>query len=113
MLFAASYLAWTGRWRGWAFRGGGLPAPLWAFPAAGLLLVLAGLDRLGAVSSNSPVGGLVLVLMVTGLALGLWGSRRIGPRWWRELDPRRVATGDGREASGEGGPGKSPRRPGG
>ncbi len=79
VLFAASWLAWTGRWRDWARHAHGPDLPLYVLPTMGMAMMLAVL----AEWVRLPVIFWVVAVAVlfAGFVLGMMGAFWRLPRW--------------------------------
>jgi hypothetical protein len=86
VLLGASWVCWTGRWRGWA-RIAVMPwMPITMLPGLGACLALAGVGGLLSGVAQGLCYGLAFALLFAGIVLGLWGPDWYGPRWFRERD---------------------------
>jgi hypothetical protein len=84
-LVVATYRAWTGRWRSWVgTRQDALVITL--YPGAGAGFLLGGLGTLGVIPDDSPIGMVLLLILIVGLLFSFWTPKWWGPRWYRERD---------------------------
>lgn len=93
-LLAASWLAWSGRWRGWAkdFVLGTWPVTL--LPGLGGIAAGVGLAEL-SLATDTTLGAVVGIVslalggvaLAAGTVLGFWEPEWFGPGWYRERAP--------------------------
>ena len=89
-ILALAAWSWAGRTRGarwWAGTGGSPVIAIGILPFFGLLLVAAGVHRLGG-ETLSPLTSVLVLLGFVLLVLGMFQPRFVMPRWYTDKERR-------------------------
>src|SRR4051794_1460169 len=86
ILLGLGWLAWSGRWRGWARIAVTPQMMITIVPGLGTVCLLGGLGTLAGGAAGGVLLGLGFLAMVAGIALFFWDPGWWGPRWFRERD---------------------------
>jgi hypothetical protein len=86
ILLAVAWLAWSGRWRGWAKIAVTPQMMTTMVPGLGTILLLGGLGSLAGGAASGVLIGLGFAAMAAAAVLFFWNPDWWGPRWFRERD---------------------------